>query len=133
MGNIVIDQEQTVYYQGDAEVGVVIYIHALGEVTDLEIYNLGTREEMKIDTNKLEALTGYGIIEGDDIIISTVKGNKFVQLLRDGEYINILNCLDKGSSWFKLVKGDNLFYYTSDTGASNLQFRVENRILYEGV
>lgn len=133
VGDIVMNQEQTIYYSGDSEIGVIIYVHALGEVTNLTIYNSGTREVMKIDTDKLELLTGYPIIAGDDIIISTVKGDKYVTLLRDGEYTNILNCLDKNVDWFQLVKGDNVFAYTADTGTTYLQFRVENRTVYEGV
>lgn len=133
MGEIVTNQEQTVYYNGDAEIGVTIYIHALGDVTNLTIYNLFTRETMTIDTNRLATLTGFGIIASDDIIISTVKGRKYIQLFRDGVYTNILNCLDKDADWFQLSKGDNVFVYTADTGATLLQFRIENRTLYEGV
>lgn len=132
-GSIVTNQEQTIYYTGDAEIGVVIYIHALGDVTNLTIHNLGTRESMKIDTNRLVALTGLPIVAGDDIIISTVKGQKYIQLFRNGIYINILNCLDKDVDWFQLSKGDNLFVFVADTGVTNLQFRIENQTVYEGV
>jgi hypothetical protein len=88
---------------------------------------------MKINTDKLLALTGSVIIAGDDIIISTVKGNKYITLLRDGTYINILNCLDKNVDWLQLAKGDNVFAFTAETGNAFLQFRIENRTVYEGV
>lgn len=88
---------------------------------------------MVINTTKLAALTGFGIITGDDIIISTIKGDRSIILLREGIYTNILNCLDRDSSWIRLIKGDNLFAYTATSGASNLQFRVNNQIAYEGV
>lgn len=132
-GEIRNNMEQIVYYSGDAEVGVNIYIHALGEASNITIYNTATRGIMRIDTSRLETLTGSEIIAGDDIMISTVKGEKSIQLLRDGVYINILNCLDKYADWFQLTKGDNLFAYTAETGATNLQFRIENKIAYEGV
>jgi hypothetical protein len=132
-GGIIINQEKTVFYKGDSEVGVVIYIHAIGEATNLTIYNALTREVLKIDTDRLEALTGSIIKAGDDIIISTIKGQKFIRLIRDGEYINILNCLGRNSDWFRLVKGDNVFVFTAETGDTNLQFRIENLIVYEGV
>ena len=54
-------------------------------------------------------------------------------LVREGKTYNILNCLSKDSDWFQLTKGDNLFAYTADEGANNLQFTIENRIVYEGV
>jgi len=127
--------EQTVYYDGDVEVGIVILIHALGTATNISIYNVDTREQLKIDTTKLAAIPGLsgGIVAGDDIIISTIKGSKSMQLLRNGIYTNILNALDQQSDWFSLSKGDNVFAYTADTGASNLQFQIANQIAYEGV
>ena len=132
-GRIIVDQEKNVFYKGDSEVGVVIYIHAVGEATNLTIYNPLTREVLNVDTDRLEALTGSVIKAGDDIIISTIKGQKFIRLIRDGEYINILNCLGRNSDWFRLVKGDNVFVFTAETGERNLQFRIENSIVYEGV
>ena len=132
-GKIHYSQEQTVYYNGDAEIGIIITIHAIGAAKNVTIYNTGKRGIMKIDTEKIEQLTGYGIINGDDIIISTVKKDKYIHLLRNGEYINILNALDKDSEWFQLTKGDNIFAYTAEEGATNLQFKIENRTLYEGV
>lgn len=127
--------EQTVYYDGDVEVGIVILIHALGTATNISIYNVDTREQLKIDTTKLAAIPGLsgGIVAGDDIIISTIKGSKSMQLLRNGIYTNILNALDQQSDWFSLSKGDNVFAYTADTGPSNLQFQIANQIAYEGV
>ena len=68
-GKIHYSQEQTVYYNGDAEIGIIITIHAIGTAKNVTIYNTGTRGIMKIDTEKIEQLTGYGIINGDDIII----------------------------------------------------------------
>jgi hypothetical protein len=125
--------EQNVYYSGDSGIGILITMHALGEVTNISIYNTSTRELMKLNTNRLLTLTGSVIKSGDEITISTVKGKKYVMLLRDGIYINILNCLDKKPGWFQLIKGDNIFAYTAETGVSNLQFRIENRTVYEGV
>ena len=125
--------EQNVFYDGDSEVGITITIHAVGPATNVTIYNINTRESMSIDTAKLESFTGSGIIERDDIIISTEKGNKYVTLLREGKSYNILNCLSKNADWFQLSKGDNLFAYRAESGGTNLQLKIENRIIYEGV
>ena len=124
---------KAVTYMGDAEIGVTITIHAVGNATNVRIYNSGTRETMRIDTDKLVTLTGAAIIAGDDIVICTEPGKKSVTLVRNGIRTNILNCLDRNSSWFKLHRGDNVFGYTADTGSDNLQFAIENRVLYEGV
>jgi hypothetical protein len=132
-GEVIVNQEKNIYYSGDSEIGLMIYIHAIGAVTNLTVYNAITSEIMKIDTTKLATLTGFGIIEGDDIVISTVKGNKYIELLRDGVYINILNCLDRDTQWFQLAKGDNLFGFMADVGEANIQARIENQTVYEGV
>ena len=132
-GEIRLDQERNIYYNGDSETGLTIYIHALGEATNLTIYNIATSEFMKIDTVRLTTLTGFPIIAGDDIIISTIKGGKYISLLRVGSYINILNCLDLNSTWFQLTKGDNQFGFVAETGGTTLQFRVENYKVFEGI
>ena len=132
-GEIQIKTEGVVTYSGDSEIGVMIYIHAIGPAEHINIYNTETREVMAIDTVKLEKLTGRGLIAGDDIIINTLKGEKSITLVRSGVSYNILNCLDKNTDWFTLVKGDNIFAFTADSGVTNLQFRIENKLIYEGV
>ena len=88
---------------------------------------------MKIDTVKLQKLTGKGIVASDDIVINTSKGDKSITLISEGVSYNILNCLDKNTDWFTLAKGDNIFAFTADSGVTNLQFRIENKVIYEGV
>lgn len=133
MGEIDIATEGVVTYHGDSEVGITIFIHALGLATNITIYNIDTREQMSIDTDKLATITGSGIVAGDDIYINTAKGAKSITLIRDGVSYNILNCLDKNVDWFTLVKGDNMFGFTAEVGISNLQIQVINKTLYEGV
>lgn len=133
MGNIVTKQYETVYYQGDSEIGVTIVIHALGTVGTVKIFNINTKQKMEISSEKLKEITGSGIVANDTITICTVRGKKSIALLRDGIKTNILNCLGKNIDWFQLSKGDNVFAYTAEEGASNLQFKVISNIVYEGV
>lgn len=128
-----LSTEKNVYYSGDSEVGVTIKIQSIGTVEHLTIYNTKTREFLKIDTDKLESITGHPIIEGDELMICTVKGKKSITLLRDGETINILNTMTRDSSWLQLTKGDNLFAYSAETGSEMLYFTIESNILYEGI
>ena len=132
-GNIKLRQEEIVLYDGDSQVGFTIKMHALGEVRQITIYNTKTRETMKIDTNILNEITGSGIVAGDEITISTIKGDKHITLLRNGEEINILNALGKDVDWFQLAKGDNRFAYICEYGAENLEFSINYQTLYEGV
>lgn len=133
MGEIQNLVENTVFYNGDIETGVNIYIHAIGSAGGITIYNLRTRETMSISATKLEEYTGSGIIASDDIIVCTEQGNKSAKLIRKGVTYNILNCIERNTDWFTLSKGDNLFAYTAEFGANNLQFRIENKVVYEGV
>lgn len=131
-GVIYAKTENTITYTGDVETGLIVHMHALGPIENIKIYNTQTRELMGVNTNLLVALIGSGIIAGDDIIINTSLGFKSITLIRDGIYYNILNAKE-GVDWLTLVKGDNLFAFTADSGLSFVQLRIENLIVYEGV
>lgn len=124
MGYVHMVTEANVIYTGDSEVGIIITIHALGSAKNVSIFNLDTGERMKLKVD---------LVKGDDIIISTVKGEKYVHKLQDGVETNALNCIERDADWFLLSKGDNLFAYTAEEGLRNLDFQIQNYILYEGV
>lgn len=128
-----LDPIKSIEYEGDVEIGVVLTVHALGVIENLEIYNTQTNESISINTDRLESLTGTGLHEADDIIISTVKGNKYAKLIRDGQETNILNCLDMYPDWFQLQKGPNIFTYTAESGEPYVQLKIENQVIYEGI
>ena len=135
MGVIQNKSEQIIVYDGNSEIGMTIHIHATGEATNITILNVLTGDKMIINTDRLKTIMGTetAIIEGDTIVINTVRGDKSITLLRDGVTTNILNCLDRGSKWFTLTKGDNIFSYDAETGATNLQFYIVNKVAYDGV
>lgn len=132
-GIITQESEQTIVYEGDVGVGILITVHALGPVENISIVNTQTYESMRIDTDRLATLTGNGMGNGDTIMISTVLGRKYATLLRSGTYYNIINCIDRDVDWFQLSKGDNIFAYMAEEGYSNLEFSIKNQTLYEGV
>lgn len=123
-GEIKNNTFNAVYYNGEVDAGLTIIIHALNAVSNISIFNAKTNESMTINID---------LIQGDDLIISTLKGGKYASLLRGGTYTNVLNLLDKSSNWFQLTKGENVFVYTAQVGVENLEFRMENHIVYEGV
>lgn len=122
-----------VVYKGDADTGAIITLSAIGDAKNITVANLDTREQIKIDTDKMAQLTGKGFQMGDSIIISTVPGDIYVKLLRDGDYYNILNCADRSSQWFLLTKGNNHLGYVAEEGTTNIRMYVENKVWYEGV
>ena len=132
-GDIQTFREQVLTYNGDSEIGAEIILRALGSVGDVTIYNRETNESMFIDSAKMQSLTGYGIINGDVITISTFRGDKKISLLRNGVTINILNCLDKNSTWLQIRKGDNVFAFSAVSGAIDLQVEIKTRTIFEGL
>lgn len=125
--------DRNVIYTGDVEIGITISIKAFGEASNITIYNINTRETMHIDTEIIKSITGSGIVDGDEIVICTVKRNKSAVLIRKGVTTNILNSINRDASWFQISKGNNVFAYVADTGRNNLQFEIQNRVAYEGV
>lgn len=132
-GEIKDSEEGEVFYKGDAEIGVIITIHAIGPVGNIIIYNAATRERFRIDAGIIKEITGSGIGSGDDIIIKTERKEKSIMLLRNGFYTNILNCMSNDSNWFRLVRGSNIFAYVAEYGIENINFKIENKTIYEGV
>lgn len=132
-GDIIFKKVASVTYTGDSEVGCIIELHAIGTATNVTVYNMYTRERMRIDTDKIAALTGKGIVAGDTITICTIVGKKSITLLREGININILNALSKNTDWITLTKGDNVLGITADYGDQNIQFTVTSQVAYEGV
>lgn len=124
LGDYVRDPMKTIYYFGAGDVGVIINIHAVGPVKNITVNNVDTRESIKVDL-ELKA--------GDQVIISTVKGDKYARLIREGEETNILNRLGRNIGWFTLKSGENTFHYTAEDGVDNVVFQMENKVAYEGI
>lgn len=59
----------------------------------ITIYNVETHESIKIDLDRIKTLIGREYSNGDDIIISTVSGDKYVQVLHDGKYTNAISAI----------------------------------------
>lgn len=125
--------ENIVYYEGDAETGVVMNIHFLGPVKNISIYNVITRATMTIDTGKIEAIIGSSIQASDDLVISTITGHKSLTFWRNGKSYNVLNALSRDSDWIKLDVGRNILAYVAEEGNKNCRFDIEYHPLFEGV
>lgn len=131
--SLVYRQEENIPYDGDVPTGVVMRLHATGEVRNITIYNMGTRERIVISTDRIKAITGHDFNTGDDIIITTTRGSKSIEYVHEGISYNILNALEKDTDWFMLSKGDNVFAYICEYGTEDLQFRFEYPTLYWGI
>lgn len=133
-GTINLDTRSTIDYIGDVDTGVLITIHALGSVSgSLTIYNVETQEKMIVDLAKIKTLIGKDYGSGDDIIISTVSGDKYVQVLHDGKYTNAIAAIEKLADWFQVSVGRNIFNFTVTKGIENLVMSFSYRNAYGGI
>ncbi len=132
-GDLRFDRIQNIFYEGNADTGIYIRMHALSKATDIKIYDITTRGEIDIDTDIITSLTGNTVIKGDDIEICTIKGKKKATITRNGITYNILNAINRDADWFQLSYGDNAFAYDFEGDTMALQFEIYNSILFEGI
>lgn len=117
--------EQNVYNPSDDETGIIIELYAKGDrVLEPTIYNQTTGESFTVK---------HEMANGDKVIINTRRGEKSLTSIHDGVETNIINSMLRGSNWFTLVTGDNIFSYSCLYGAENLQVTATLQPIYEGV
>lgn len=119
-----LNEEVDIVNGGDIETGMKIIFHAVGEASNPTIYNVDTRESLKVNIN---------MNNGDILTIDTRKGSKSIISTVNGVEINALNYLDKSSTWLALESGDNIMIYTADTHPENLMCDIVFNNLFEGV
>lgn len=120
-GVIEIEQKQTIANDGDTSVGLTIVINALGIVVNPRIScSTGTQNGWYMQLNTT-------LYEGDEVVISTHKGNKSITINGsawiDGE--PILSLLEySGDDWLQLETGENTFNITSSTEGAQIYFYI---------
>lgn len=74
-------------------------------------------------------------LEGDVITFSTVKGDKYATVLREGTTYDVFPALIRSNNlrWFELQPGLNLFRFGSNTGLDQLSGKIYYKPKYEGV
>lgn len=126
-------EEKELVNLGDADIGFTMTLHCTGKVKNPRFNNLSTRESMKINSEKLEALVGSGLQSGDDLIICTERGKKSVYLFRDGARTSVISTLESYETWLTARQGINRFDFTADEGYENMSVTYTYRIAYEGI
>lgn len=96
------------------------------------MYLLGADNGNILD-NYTEPENNVKLIENDKLVINTNKGQKSVYLYRNGNKYNVINSLDKGSSWLQLYRGVNRFSYNADSGIDDIKISMITNKWYEGV
>ena len=108
---------------GDAETGFELTADIQAHINTLTITNLTTGAYFTVN---------YAMQEGDTFTLSTVQGRLNVHLTRGDEIIQLLNYIDEGSSWIKLVSGLNDMTYSTDI-EDEFPVRISAVWLYGGV
>lgn len=110
---------------GDAECGAIIDVDFYGSAAGLKIFNT---------TNQTFFGLNYSFVEHDHVIINTNSGQLGVTLERSGTKTNLLNYVEKNSTWLRLTPGNNNFTFTLDEGASeSVKIHFTTALLFGGV
>lgn len=115
---------KSIYNAGDTACGMILKVVASGAVTNPKFYDEANSDTMTFDID---------LVSGDELTITTVQGSKSVVLRRSGVETNVINTMSHDSSWMKLEPGDNVFYYSADSGADNMALTFYFTNLYEGI
>lgn len=131
----VANQTQAIInYQGSTNVGVTIVLSLSGAANDINITNVTTNEHMLLLTDRISAISGAVLGAGDSIKINTTRSHKQITLHKNsGESYNIVGCLARGSKWFELSAGDNLFEIEASSGTGFLTATFNYNEAHAGV
>lgn len=135
MSEIRVDTRSLIVYPGDGDTGVKIQIKMLADVNTFVMYDVVSQKSMKFTGSKMPSGLGTTFKKNDIIEINTVKGNKYVSLVRGGISSNIISALDRKAEWFQLSPGDNIFAYAADDGTNDEKVVVTfiYNVAHEGV
>lgn len=110
--------------EGDVKSGMRIEFRAVGTVVNPMLFNVNTREHIKINAT-MEA--------GDIITVNTEYGQKGVTLERDREETDYFRYMDVDSTFMQLDIGENVFRYGADGDSTTLEVTIYYNNKYLGV
>lgn len=105
----------TINNLGDIDTGMVITFSCKSTVKNPSLLNVDTRETIKI--NKF-------ISPGEQVVISTESGDKYVKGVLDGEELNYFKYFDFDSTWLQLHTGSNTIKYDAEENADGLEVLI---------
>lgn len=109
---------------GDVETGMIIEFRALGTVKNPSLFNINTREFIKVNST---------MSAGEIIRINSNIGHKSIVKEIDGIQNKIMNLLDIDSTFLQLSVGDNLFRYDAEDGFNFMEVSIYFNPSYLGV
>lgn len=114
--DIVREQTTTIYYDGDVDTGIIFHVYLIGDFDrygsyiDFDYYGDSADNAritfIRFNNYKFEG----GLQVGDELVISTIPGQKSAYVKRGAQKINVFSCLDIVDDWFGLQKGPNVIH-----------------------
>lgn len=134
MGYYDTNSVKTLHNKGNASgIGMEIHVHVKGETLTNFIFGNQTRSEyIKLDDAVLETSVN-GLQLNDEVIISSIRGKKSINIMRNNQLISILPAKVFNSDWVYLDSGDNKVYYSCDEGNATADVEVRYTAGYLGV
>ena len=122
-------------YYGDDDVGLIMEMHFTTSI-NCKISILDELKNMSM-TFDVANSSFSSFSNGDTLYISTVKGDKYVRVMRvNGTQLqNGINILSRDSDWLYLTNGNNIFSVAAENDAVEpyIQTRIRYNTLYTGV
>jgi hypothetical protein len=117
-----VGSQVTLENAGDVDSPIMVYFY--GEVVNPTITNETTGESIIIERT---------VNDGDILIVSTAFGEKAVQVLSGGEYVNAFEYVNPDSEFWSLKPGKNIVSYSVASEGENAQCRLYYYNRYSGV
>lgn len=105
----------TLNNSGDIDTGLLITFSCTSTVTNPSLLNVDTREFIKINKT---------MSAGEQIIVSTGSGEKYIKGIVSGEVSNYFKYMDFDSTWLQLHTGENILKYDADDNVDGLEVLI---------
>ena len=105
----------TLNNSGDIDTGLLITFSCTSTVTNPSLLNVDTREFIKINKT---------MSAGEQIIVSTGSGEKYIKGIVSGEESNYFKYMDFDSTWLQLHTGENILKYDADDNVDGLEVLI---------
>ena len=149
IGDIETSSVTSINYEGDVDTGVIFHAYVTGHIDyhylDFTLYTPDEMESvttMRFRNDIFNNLNGggdhfeNGLTTGDELIISTVPGDKYVIVMRTNVPINAFICLQLMNDWITIQKGRNPIEVATHAIAPeqpNVYVKFEYPILIAGI
>lgn len=128
-------QEVEIFNPGDVAVGFVIEAYAALTLAAPYFEKYVNGEWVGMQFVSIENFISGGISAGDTVYISTLKGDKYAHIIREGVEYNVLSSLLDYSDlvWLQLDPGYNKFRFGATLGFDDVELKFSFQPKFEGV